>query len=201
MSLYVYGMMRQEDGVRAVRALDPASLQAVEYADISALVVNVGEGDLPWQERVAGHRDTLQLAFNYGPVLPVRAGTILPDAATLEAELLAPRATALRARLEALEGLSEMQVEFRDTHDSQGLIAALQPLAVAVSVRQPSHERGILSASFLVADDRLSDFDTEAERLSNGGAGNIQLSLIGPTPAYSFAEGRWETEVPSERES
>ena len=112
MALYVYGLMRREDGGEAVRALDSAPLQTVEHGDICALVVSVAEGDLRLRrESALAHADTIQAAFEHGPVLPVRFGTALPDAATLEAELLAPRATALRARLEALEGLSEMQVK------------------------------------------------------------------------------------------
>jgi hypothetical protein len=243
MALYVYGLMRTEDGPSAAGAL--ASVELVEHDDICALVTSVGEGELALRrESALAHSDTLQTAFIHGPVLPVRFGTVLPDAGTVEAEFLAPRATALRARLEALEGLSEMQVkatyleepllrsivaghrglaqtaariqqlppaathfdrinlgeavsrqvQARREADSHRLVEALRPLAVAVSLREPRHERAVLNASFLVADEHLEAFDAEVERLSQEATNRIQFKLIGPMPAHSFAEGEWDTE-------
>ena len=248
MALYVYGLMRVEDGVRAVDALAEASITLVKHAEICALVTNVGEGDLTLRrESALAHTDTLQAAFRHGPVLPLRFGTVLPDAETLVAQLLAPRAASLRGRLEALEGLAEMQVkasyleepllrsivgqdarlsqaaarirglppeathferinlgEAVNTHvqarrqaDSQRMMQELQSLAVAVSMREPRHERAVLNASFLVPEDRLAAFDAEVERLSNQDAHSIQFRLIGPMPAHSFAEGEWESTVPA----
>lgn len=246
MALYVYGLMRVEDGARAANTLTEAAIALVEHADVCALVSNVGEGDLRLRrESALAHTDTLQKAFHHGPVLPVRFGTVLPDGETLVAELLAPRATALRARLEALDGMSEMQVKAtyleepllrsivgqdaqlaraaarirqlppEATHferinlgeqinarvqafrwaDSQRMLQQLQPLAGAVSVREPTHERAVLNASFLVASDRLEAFDAEVERLSEQDSERIQFRLIGPMPAHSFADGSWESSV------
>ncbi len=246
MALYVYGLMRIEDGARAADALTEAAIALVEHADVCALVTNVGDGDLRLRrESALAHTDTLQKAFQYGPVLPVRFGTVLPDNETLVAQLLAPRATALRGRLDALEGMAEMQVKAtyleepllrsilaEDTRlaqaaarirqlpagathferinlgeaintrvqahrwaDSQRMLQQLQPLAVAASLREPRHERAVLNASFLVADDRMEAFDAEVERLSQQDSGRIQFRLIGPMPAHSFAEGEWESPV------
>ncbi|MFL5821906.1 MAG: GvpL/GvpF family gas vesicle protein [Solirubrobacteraceae bacterium] len=247
MPLYVYGLMRAQDGARAVEALNgqPASrvLESVEHEGLCALVSSVAPGDLKLRrESALAHTDTLQAAFDHGPVLPVRFGTVLPDAAALERELLAPRATALLARLEALEHLTEMQVkvsyleeqllgsilaadpplarrasrirnlppeathfdrinlgeaihqavQVRREEDSRRLIDELSPLAVAVSVREPPHERAVLNASFLVARERLEAFDSEVERLSQEAAGTMSFRLIGPMPAHSFVEGQWE---------
>lgn len=109
MGLYVYGLMRAEDGARAAQA---ASIETVEHDGLCALVTTIAEGDLRLRrESALAHSETLQAVFAHGPVLPVRFGTVLPDAESLERELLAPRAEALRARLEALEGMSEMQVK------------------------------------------------------------------------------------------
>src|SRR5947209_79034 len=111
MPIYIYGLMRAEDAPPALEALADESVSAFEHGGVCALVRSVGEDDLRLRrESALAHSDTLQAVFKHGPVLPVRFGTVLPDAATLEAELLGPRATALRARLEALEGLAEMQV-------------------------------------------------------------------------------------------
>jgi Gas vesicle synthesis protein GvpL/GvpF len=246
MTLYVYGLMRAEDGRRAETALTGASVEAIELDGVCALVTTLGEGDLTLRrESALAHSDTLQTAFKHGPVLPVRFGTVLHDEQAIRDELLAPRSATLRARLEALEGLSEMQVkatyveepllrsivggdqrlarsaarirqlppaathferlrlgetiynevEARRHEDSQELVEALAPLAVAVSVRQPRHERAVLNASFLVADDRLETFDSEVERLAEREAERIRFKLIGPMPAHSFAEGEWPSGV------
>ncbi|HEY1523231.1 MAG TPA: GvpL/GvpF family gas vesicle protein [Solirubrobacteraceae bacterium] len=247
MPLYAYGLMRAEDGQEAAKALTEASVEAIELGGICALVTSLGEGDLTLRrESALAHSDTLQAAFQHGPVLPVRFGTVLGDAGALRDELLAPQATALRARLEALEGLAEMQVkatyveepllrsivggdprlaqtaarirelpaaathferirlgetisqevEARRQQDSHQLVEALAPLAVAISLREPRHERAVLNASFLVAQDRLEAFDAEMERFAQGAAGRIRFKLIGPMPAHSFAEGRWQAGVP-----
>jgi hypothetical protein len=245
MAIYVYGLMRAEDAARAVEAAAGPPLDTVEHEGLSALVRDVGEGSIRLRrESALAHSDTVQAAFEHGPVLPVRFGTVLPDAATLQAELLAPRAAALRGRLEALDGLAEMQVkttyleepllrsildgdarlsqsaariralppeathferinlgeaihhevQVRRQADSGWLVDQLRPLAVAVHVREPRHERAVLNASFLVPRERLKDFDNEVQRLSDQAAERMQFRLIGPMPTHSFAEGSWEGE-------
>src|SRR5436853_4332035 len=112
MGLYVYGLMRAEDGQAAANALTEASVEAIELGGICALVTTLDQGDLALRrESALAHSDTLQAAFQHGPVLPMRFGTVLPDADAIRDDLLAPQSTVLRARLEALEGLAEMQVK------------------------------------------------------------------------------------------
>lgn len=243
MALYVYGLMRTEDGARAVAEL--ASIEMIEYGALCALVSHVPDGDLRLRRDSAlAHTETLQAAFNHGPVLPVRFGTVLPDAETLERDFLAPRAVTLLARLEALEEMAEMQVkvtyleapllrsilaaspplaqaaariralpaaathfdrinvgeaihkavEARRQADAKDLVDQLRHLAVAVSVREPRHERAVLNAAFLVATDRLESFDAEVAQLCDGRADTMAFKLIGPMPPHSFADGRWQAE-------
>lgn len=112
MAIYIYGLMRTEDGVEAVEARPEARLALVEHGGVCALINDVGDGDLTLRrESALAHTDTIRAAFEHGPILPMRFGTVLPDAVALEAEVLMPRATALRARLEVLDGLAEMQVK------------------------------------------------------------------------------------------
>jgi len=247
MPLYVYGLMRAEDGQAATKAMTEASVEAIELDGVCALVTSLGEGDLTLRrESALAHSDTLQAAFQHGPVLPVRFGTVLSDAGALREELLAPRSNALRARLEALDGLAEMQlkatyveepllrsivgadprlartaariqqlppaathferlrlgetiqqeVDARRQRESQVLVESLASLAVAVSLREPRHERAVLNASFLVSEDRVQAFDAEVERMAEQAAGRIRFKLIGPMPAHSFAEGAWQSGVP-----
>jgi hypothetical protein len=249
MALYVYGLMRAEDGTRAAQALPELALDTVEHDGVCALVSQVGEGESRLRrESALAHTDTLQAVFDHGPVLPVRFGTVLADGDALQQTLLAPRATVLRGRLEALDGLAEMQVKARyleepllrsivegdprlthaaarihslpaeATHferinlgeaiheevdarrqiDSHRLVEELRPVAVAVSVREPRHERAVLNAAFLVARERLGAFDAEVERLSEERARMMRFRLIGPMPAHSFAEGTWTDAGPAE---
>jgi len=48
----------------------------------------------------------------------------------------------------------------------------------------------VVNAAFLVESDALDRFDEAVERLSEQRASEIEFKLIGPLPAYSFAE--WE---------
>src|SRR5947209_3174727 len=111
MALYVYGLMRAEDAARAAAEL-AGTVAALEHGPLGALVSEVPEGNLTLRrESALAHTDTLQAAFAHGPVLPVRFGTVLPDAGALEQDFLIPNAPALLARLQALEDMAEMQVK------------------------------------------------------------------------------------------
>ena len=83
-------------------------------------------------------------------------------------------------------------VEARRVADADAMLGALRPLAVAVAVSAPNHERGALNATFLVDSDELSRFDAAVEQLSEDHASDMEFKLIGPLPPYSFAEGEWE---------
>lgn len=83
-------------------------------------------------------------------------------------------------------------VEARQAADSEALLKALRPLAIAVSVAAPHHERAVLNAAFLLDADAVSRFDAALERLSEERSGQIEFKLIGPLPAYSFADRDWQ---------
>jgi hypothetical protein len=225
MTLYVYGLMRDEEGAAAAAASE-RGLDTVVRGGLCALVEELTGGDLALRRESAfSHSQTLQEAFAHGPVLPMRFGTVLADAAALERELLEPRAEALLARLEALDGMSEMQVKatYREepllrsilaasprlattaarlrtlpeaaTHfdrialgeaiaaavqsrrdaGSEQLLASLRGLAVAEHVSEPTHERSVVNAAFLVPDDRLEEFDAAVEELSDQHQAEMQF--------------------------
>jgi hypothetical protein len=83
-------------------------------------------------------------------------------------------------------------VQTRRVADADVLLAVLRPLAVAVSVSAPTHERGALNAAFLVDSEELHRFDSAVEQLSQERGAEMEFKLIGPLPPYSFAEGEWE---------
>jgi hypothetical protein len=106
---------------------------------------------------------------------------------------LPPAATHFdRIRLGELVGLA---VEALAVATARELTAALEPFALAVSIGNRHDEWMALNASFLVEGARREDFDAAVERLSQAHTDSLQFTLIGPLPAYSFAEHEWEKGV------
>lgn len=244
MALYVYGMMRAGEASRAASAhTGKPPLSAVAHGGVGALVSELPEGEVTIRrDSVLGHADVLQAAFQHGPVLPLRFGSVVPDAEDVIQGLIAPRSDQLAARLDALEGKAEMQlrvvyleeplmrsilnadrglaaavgqmqgrpaeathferirvgeaiaaaVQARRLADAARFMESLSPHAVASSLSEPHHERTALNAAFLVERARLDDFDAAVEGLSEAHGAEAQFKLIGPMPAYSFADQEWE---------
>lgn len=250
MALYVYGLMRAADAARAcsqaseavaAHAPEPgAEVRAVDHEALSALVSDVPDGSLQLtRHALLAHSDALQAAFASGPVLPMRFGTVVPDNAALERDVLGRGREALLEELESLDGKAELQVKaeyleepllrgvlagdrrMRETaarlqrlppgaahldrialgeavtlavqarrdRDAQELVDELQELALAITLREPSHERAVLNASFLVEEGMVDAFDSAVARLSDEHAQEMRFKLIGPMPAYSFVQG------------
>jgi hypothetical protein len=80
----------------------------------------------------------------------------------------------------------------RRATDAQELLDLLRPLALAVVVGEPQHERSVFNGAFLVDAEHLKEFDAAVERLSRARADHMQFKLIGPMPAHSFADREWE---------
>jgi gas vesicle protein GvpL/GvpF len=246
MALYVYGIMRADEAHRAVAAVGEAqsqSLDVVEASGICALVSPTPEAEPRLRrENILAHSDVLHGAFEHGPVLPFRFGTVVADAGTAEREIIASDAERLRRRLDALDGKGEMQVkatyaeepllrsilaedprltqlvrrtqslpaaathferirigeaiaaavQSRQAVDQDALMRPLLPLSVAHVASSPHPERGVLNAAFLVELGELREFDEAVEDLARQHGAEIEFKLIGPLPAYSFADRDWE---------
>lgn len=88
-------------------------------------------------------------------------------------------------------GLGELvsdAVERARENDAHTILEVLSPLALAVEIGQPSHERVVLSASFLVAREGLERFDQALEEIAAGQAGRMRFKLTGPLPPHSFVQ-------------
>jgi hypothetical protein len=83
-------------------------------------------------------------------------------------------------------------VQTRQAVDGGTLMAALAPLAIAVRLSSPHHERAVMNAAFLVEADAAERFDSTVEQLSRERSPDIEFKLIGPMPVYSFADGEWD---------
>lgn len=68
------------------------------------------------------------------------------------------------------------------------IVERLSPLAVAVQVGDPAHERMALNASFLVERDGLGRFDAAVDELGEEQGGRIRIKYTGPLPPHSFVE-------------
>lgn len=72
--------------------------------------------------------------------------------------------------------------------DAQSVLDALAPISAGVSVADPSHERMVMAASFLVERARLDTFDQTLERIAAEQAKRMRFKYTGPLPPHSFVE-------------
>lgn len=72
--------------------------------------------------------------------------------------------------------------------EGEEILRALAPLALAVDSGGGEHERVALNASFLVARDRIGEFDEAVDEIGRVRDGRLRLKYTGPLPAYSFVE-------------
>lgn len=86
-------------------------------------------------------------------------------------------------------------VQARRAADEASLVGDLMPFAIARASSAPHHERAVLNTAFLVERDQLSAFDQAVEALSRQHAPGIEFKLIGPMPAYSFADRDWDAQA------
>lgn len=140
MALNVYGLMRADDlGVGAdFTDGEAVRVEVVVHEDLAALVGQVdGEPVRLRREALTAHTDVLQRALEYGPVLPLRFGTMVPDADALKRDLLTARNDEMRARLDSLAGKAEfrLRVTYREDPVLRSILAqdpALRRSAEAV---------------------------------------------------------------------
>jgi polyhydroxyalkanoate synthesis regulator phasin len=87
--------------------------------------------------------------------------------------------------------LGELIVEAIDhkrSVDAEDVLKPLAPLANEIRVGEPTHERMVVSASFLVDRARMADFDQAVDKVGQAQAQRMRLKYTGPLPPYSFAE-------------
>ena len=79
-------------------------------------------------------------------------------------------------------------VERKRAHDVGQILDTLAPVTLDAALTQPAHERIALSASFLVARDRLTEFDRALDELGQAQAGRMRIKCTGPLAPHSFVE-------------
>ncbi len=91
------------------------------------------------------------------------------------------------ARIELGELVSEA-IDHKRRFDAEQILDALMPHALAVEIADPSHERSVLDASFLVERTRLAEFDQRVEDVAKDRLNRIRVRYTGPLPPHSFVE-------------
>jgi CRP-like cAMP-binding protein len=79
-------------------------------------------------------------------------------------------------------------LESKRERDTAELLESLEPLAVAVQLDEPEHERVAAHISFLVERREIPRFDDAVDKLGRRHAGRMSFKYTGPLPAYSFVE-------------
>jgi len=110
--LYVYGVTRAgEDAVPSRAGVGDTPVQAIERGPVAALVSEVPGDSVPGRAKnLTAHSEVLRAAMDGGTVLPMRFGVLMPDAETVQRDLLEAREQWLTEMLAALDGRVEMTV-------------------------------------------------------------------------------------------
>jgi hypothetical protein len=82
--------------------------------------------------------------------------------------------------------------------DTEALIQALAPYAVAVAPREPTGEDTAADVAFLVTNDDRPQFEQAVDELGDRWAGRIRLRMLGPLAPYDFVPANAESADPRE---
>ncbi len=77
-------------------------------------------------------------------------------------------------------------IERKRSVDATEILDSLAPLALAVDVAEPPHERIVLSASFLLEGGSIAEFDAAVDDVGQSQANRMRLKYTGPLPPHSF---------------
>lgn len=111
-----------------------------------------------------------------------------PEIAALRARIHGRPADATYYQRIELGELVAAALERRRTADADALLRALESVSLAVRVGESAHERMVLSASFLVARERVAEFDAVLEREAAARVGRMRFKCVGPLAPHSFLE-------------
>lgn len=237
---YVYGVVRAEAGGRVEgTGIGDEPLNVVVLDSIAALTSDVAAEPLEaGRAELLAHAHALEVAFEHGPVLPMRFGVVMESEDEVRSRLLEGHREELGAQLDEFEGAVEINLrgiydeemvlreviaenreaaelrevvrgsseeatyperirlgelisealEIRRETDGAAIAERLSSEAIETDVGEPMHERMAVSASFLVARDRLEAFDRKLDEIADEQQGRIRFKYTGPLPPHSFVE-------------
>lgn len=191
--LHVYGIVPADvevaEDARGVG--EPGSVTLVRHGAVAALVGRTvaarPRGDL------AAHVRLLDATAAEVPVLPIRFGTVAPDAETVVAELLEPHHDEFARALDELEGRAEYVVEVRYADqgppreaDIETLVEAVAPVSVLVAPAASAHEPGTARLAVLIDTARAGELRRILDALARAWADRVHPDLLGPMAPYDF---------------
>jgi hypothetical protein len=152
---------------------------------IAAAYKSVAEPPPPTAEEMLVHERVVEDLMRGRALLPARFGTTLPDEAAL-ADLLERDGDTFRRLLGRVRGCVELSVRVRG--EPERATALVRPLATLArdNVLAPGDDS--LAAAYLVPAEDVRAFADEIRRLQDADP-ELDLSLTGPWPPYSFVGG------------
>jgi Gas vesicle synthesis protein GvpL/GvpF len=89
------------------------------------------------------------------------------------------------------------EVDHRRVADTVAAVARLEPLAEAVREQEVREPNAAYDLAFRVRRERIDDFSKGVRELDRDVGDLIELSYVGPSPAYSFAEANLDEGSPA----
>jgi len=155
----------------------PGPLRDVRCDGLAALISEVDSSEgLGSPDDLRTHREILDATAAEVPVLPLRFGTILASEDAVAEDLLTAHHDA---------GPGEGKV--RREEYTRAVRQAMEGLCVASVAREPAYALDAVHVAFLVAVDQQPDVERVIEDLAREWEGLIDVRLLGPMAALSFA--------------
>jgi hypothetical protein len=107
-TLLLYGVVRRGHPVPDVEP----KVTAVESGELAVLATELPDGRDVVDSDATSYLDALTSAVAQGPVVPIRFGTVAPNADAVVAEVIEPAAKSLRQMLDQTEELVELRLDF-----------------------------------------------------------------------------------------
>ncbi|MCW2877587.1 MAG: hypothetical protein JWQ95_1687 [Sphaerisporangium sp.] len=152
------------------------------------------------RELLAPHHDEFRTALDelegraqYVVKARYEEGTVLrevlqeqPEASRLREEIRdLPEDATWDARIRLGEIVNQ-SIEAKRDADTQALAEGLAPHAVAIVIREPTHEEDAAHLAVLVETDRQDDFEEALDEFGRRWADRVTLRLLGPQAPYDF---------------
>jgi hypothetical protein len=122
MPLHLYGAVRSDHPIRPdLRGVGepPGPVSIIESGALGVAVSPVAADIVLTEADAERHLDVLVDLLTDGPVVPLRFGTMAPDADAVISEVLTPAAAQLEASLDAIDGLVELQLVVKAREDDE----------------------------------------------------------------------------------
>jgi Gas vesicle synthesis protein GvpL/GvpF len=113
---YCYGVVSAHDAPPQRRGVGDEPVERVVHGELAALTSRAPESVRARRRDLLAHMDVVAAAFEAGPVLPLRFGTVFESEETLVRDFLAPRERELTRLLREVEGQVELRItaHYRD---------------------------------------------------------------------------------------